>query len=82
MDDDVGEGEDGEGPAVDDEKLPKYPRGMLKLEVTDGLRVMKAMEYERLQGMQLGETCLGSKVSQTSIMAYLSNGATPTTALT
>jgi hypothetical protein len=36
---------------------------MLKLEVTDGSRVMKAIEYARLPGMVLGETCLGAKVS-------------------
>lgn len=44
-------------------KLPVYPRGMLKLEITDGARVMKGMEYKRLDDLKLGDTRLGSKVS-------------------
>ena len=44
-------------------KLPAYPRGMLKLELSDGRAVVKAMEYGRLGGLKLGETSLGAKVS-------------------
>ncbi|EIW68272.1 hypothetical protein TREMEDRAFT_63442 [Tremella mesenterica DSM 1558] len=48
------EGEDG--------RLPVYPRGMLKLELSDGRGVMKGLEYRRLGGLVLGETALGSKL--------------------
>ncbi|RXK42419.1 hypothetical protein M231_00409 [Tremella mesenterica] len=48
------EGEDG--------RLPVYPRGMLKLELSDGRGVMKGLEYRRLGGLVLGETALGCKL--------------------
>jgi len=54
-----GEEEDEE----DDEAIPPYPRGMLRLELSDGHSTLKAMEYQRINGMTLGETALGSKVS-------------------
>ena len=54
-----GEEEDDE----DDEAIPPYPRGMLRLELSDGYSTLKAMEYQRINGMTLGETALGSKVS-------------------
>lgn len=54
---------------VDDDKAPTYPRGMLKLEVTDGERVMQAMEYRRIPELVLGETCLGAKVGAPPMMA-------------
>jgi hypothetical protein len=59
---------DADADAQDDEehqsqdRLPPYPRGMLHLEVTDGVRVMKAIEYRRIPGLALGDTALGSKV--------------------
>ncbi|KAJ9097361.1 hypothetical protein QFC19_006829 [Naganishia cerealis] len=43
--------------------VPPYPRSMLMLDVSDGFRVMKAMEYRRIDALKLGETALGSKVS-------------------
>jgi RecQ-mediated genome instability protein 1 len=48
----------------DDEAIPPYPRGMLRLEVSDGFHTLKAMEYQRIDGLTLGETALGSKVSR------------------
>lgn len=42
--------------------VPPYPRSMLMLDVSDGFRVMRAMEYRRIDALKLGETALGSKV--------------------
>ena len=56
-------GEEDSEDEVEDGKLPAYPRGMLKLEISDGRRVMKAMEYRRIEELKLGETALGAKVS-------------------
>ncbi|ORY35741.1 hypothetical protein BCR39DRAFT_511855 [Naematelia encephala] len=47
---------------VEEGKLPAYPRGMLQLEISDGRRVMAAMEYRRINGLVLGETALGAKL--------------------
>ena len=60
MDDEVVDGEDEE---VDNKKLPVYPRGMLKLELSAGDgRVLKAIEYRRISELRLGETSLGTKL--------------------
>ena len=59
------DGEEGEADGEDGEeqdKMPAYPRGMLKMELADGFRVVKAIEYKRLGGLKLGETSLGAKV--------------------
>jgi RecQ-mediated genome instability protein 1 len=42
--------------------VPPYPRSMLMLDVSDGFRVMRAMEYRRIDALKLGETSLGAKV--------------------
>lgn len=62
MDDEEAD-ENGEGPIEDDGRLPAYPRGMLRMEVTDGQRCLKALEHKRLAGLTLAETPLGAKVS-------------------
>lgn len=49
---------------IEEGKLPNYPRGMLKLELGDGRNTIKAIEYKRLDGLKLGETELGAKVSR------------------
>jgi RecQ-mediated genome instability protein 1 len=54
--------EDTEDEEVGEGKLPSYPRGMLRLELTDGERVIKGIEYRRIEGLELGETALGCKV--------------------
>lgn len=59
-DDDADDGDDEER---DNGKIPAYPRGMLKMEITDGRRIIKALEYRRLDSLKLAETPLGSKVS-------------------
>ncbi|KAK4685124.1 RecQ-mediated genome instability protein 1, partial [Tremellales sp. Uapishka_1] len=56
------EEDEDENDGFDSGKLPVYPRGMLKLEVTDGNRVVKAMEYKRIDALRLGETSLGAKL--------------------
>ena len=48
---------------VDEDNMPVYPRSMLRLELSDGRNKIKAMEYRRLDGLKLGETPLGCKVS-------------------
>ena len=54
--------EEDEDEKIEEGKLPAYPRSMLKMEVSDGSRVIKAMEYRRIDALQLGETALGAKV--------------------
>lgn len=53
---------------VEDEEenqpVPKYPRGTLRMDLSDGSMVLRAMEYKRLPGLELGVTPLGCKVSQ------------------
>ncbi|WWD19153.1 hypothetical protein CI109_103611 [Kwoniella shandongensis] len=56
LDDDENEEEEEDG------KVPPYPRGMLRLEVGDGRRVMRAMEYKRIGELVLGQTSLGCKL--------------------
>jgi RecQ-mediated genome instability protein 1 len=59
-DDDEGEGDlevEGEGP------MPKYPRGMLKFELSDGTTTLSAIEYRSLPEIALGRTQLGYKAS-------------------
>lgn len=46
--------------------VPPYPRSMLMLDVSDGFRVMRAMEYKRIDALRLGETALGCKVGEKS----------------
>lgn len=57
------ESEDDEDDEASKGKLPAYPRGMLKFELSvgDG-RVIKAVEYRRMEGIKLGETGLGAKL--------------------
>ncbi|WVF67584.1 hypothetical protein IAT40_002342 [Kwoniella sp. CBS 6097] len=53
---------DDEEDEVEDGKVPPYPRGMLKLEVGDGRRILKAMEYKKIGDLTLGQTSLGCKL--------------------
>ena len=48
---------------VDEGPPPKYPRGMLRFELTDGLTSIPAIEYRPLPSIILGVTSLGCKVS-------------------
>ncbi|KAG6910854.1 hypothetical protein DXG01_007170 [Tephrocybe rancida] len=59
IDDDEGEGDidiAGEGP------MPKYSRGMLRFELTDGTTAVPAIEYRSLPDLSLENTPLGFKV--------------------
>ncbi|KAF9456620.1 hypothetical protein BDZ94DRAFT_1275214 [Collybia nuda] len=59
VDDGEGEGDievEGEGP------MPKYPRGMLKLQLYDGTITLPAIEYRSLPGLSLENTPLGFKM--------------------
>lgn len=47
---------EGEGP------MPKYPRGMLKFELSDGTTTLRAIEYRSIPEISLGKTPLGFKM--------------------
>ncbi|CAE6456826.1 unnamed protein product [Rhizoctonia solani] len=53
----AGDLEDGE-----DYSIPKYPRSMLRFELSDGSRTMRAIEYRRIPEFDLGVTPLGVKI--------------------
>lgn len=57
----VGEGEP-QGDEEDEGPIPKYPRGMLRFELSDGHTVIKAIEYRKIPELVLGELELGYKV--------------------
>jgi len=42
--------------------IPKYPRSMLKLQLSDGSVTLPAIEFKRIPGLELGVTSLGCKV--------------------
>ncbi|KAG9045659.1 hypothetical protein FS837_005899 [Tulasnella sp. UAMH 9824] len=44
------------------EPIPKYPRGTLLLELSDGSVMIRAMEYKRMPDLELGVTPLGCKL--------------------
>ena len=48
---------------VDEGPPPRYPRGMLKFNLTDGVTNLPAIEYRLLPGIDLQVTRLGCKVS-------------------
>ncbi|KIJ66997.1 hypothetical protein HYDPIDRAFT_85625 [Hydnomerulius pinastri MD-312] len=48
--------EEDEGP------VPRFPRGMLKFELSDGCTVFRAVEYRSIEELELGATPLGFKV--------------------
>ena len=56
----VREGE--EDPEEDEGPVPKYPRGMLRLELSDGFTTVEAVEYRSIPQLELGITPLGYKV--------------------
>ncbi|CAE6426874.1 unnamed protein product [Rhizoctonia solani] len=53
----AGDLEDGE-----DYSIPKYPRSMLRFELSDGTKTMRAIEYRRIPDFELGVTPLGTKI--------------------
>ena len=60
----VGEHVGGDGDGGEERKpMPKYPRAMLQLMLSDGASVLPGIEVERLPQFELGETPLGCKVS-------------------
>ncbi|KAI0065318.1 hypothetical protein BV25DRAFT_1799030 [Artomyces pyxidatus] len=46
----------------DDGPIPRFPRSMLRFQLSDGATIMNAIEYRRLPTLELGETPLGYKV--------------------
>lgn len=52
-----GDDDDEEGP------IPRYPRSMLRFQLSDGSTILQAIEHRRLPELELGETPLGYKVS-------------------
>ncbi|KAI0784601.1 hypothetical protein C8Q75DRAFT_724359 [Abortiporus biennis] len=63
------DGED-EGP------VPKYPRSMLRFQLSDGSTTLEAIELKRLPGLELGETPLGFKVSLHKFRRFASSSRT------
>lgn len=57
----VGEGEP-QGDEEDEGPIPKYPRGMLRFELSDGHTIIKAIEFRKIPELVLGELELGYKV--------------------
>ncbi|EIN09806.1 hypothetical protein PUNSTDRAFT_125847 [Punctularia strigosozonata HHB-11173 SS5] len=56
--------EGGEGQDEEDEgPVPRYPRSMLKLTLSDGTHEFKAMEYKRIPELKLEDTPLGYKIA-------------------
>lgn len=49
-------------PEPEQDNLPPYPRGMLRLVLSDGRSQFRAIEYKPINELKLGETALGSKV--------------------
>lgn len=56
------------GETDDSGPIPKYPRSMLKLELTDGSMSIHAVEYRRLAEVRLEDTPLGCKVRDDTII--------------
>lgn len=58
------EEENGDQNQVDEDAgpIPKYPRSMLKLQLSDGTVTVPAIEFRRVPGLELGVTPLGCKV--------------------
>ncbi|KAG1785826.1 uncharacterized protein HD556DRAFT_1249230 [Suillus plorans] len=54
--------EDKEDAEEDEDPIPKYPRGMLRLELSDGFTTVEAVEYCAIPQLELGVTPLGYKV--------------------
>lgn len=46
----------------EDYTIPRYPRAMLRMVLSDGSRTLQAMEYRHITALQLGVTPLGCKV--------------------
>lgn len=57
--------EDDEGP------IQRYPRGMLRFELSDGSTTLNAIEYRSLPALELGVTPLGYKVCCLHCHLYL-----------
>ncbi|KAG9018660.1 hypothetical protein FRB90_010860 [Tulasnella sp. 427] len=51
------------------EPIPRYPRSTLSLELSDGHRTIKAMEYRKMTGLELGVTPLGCKLMLKNVLA-------------
>lgn len=51
----------------DEGPVPKFPRGMLRFELSDGLTTFRAIEFRSLPQLELGTTPLGYKVCLLSI---------------
>ncbi|KAG9095586.1 hypothetical protein FRC06_009644 [Ceratobasidium sp. 370] len=61
----TGDLDDGE-----DYSVPKYPRSMLRMELSDGHKTMRAIEYRRIPELELGVTPLGAKPNGIQIKGY------------
>lgn len=52
--------------------VPKYPRSMLRFQLSDGATVLEAIEYRRIPELELGVTPLGYKVNAICAISQIS----------
>lgn len=57
-------------PDEDEGPVPKFPRGMLRFELSDGLTTFRAIEFRSLPQLELSTTPLGYKVRILSISPF------------
>jgi RecQ-mediated genome instability protein 1 len=58
-----------ESDGEDEGPVPNYPRGMLRLELSDGSTVFPAIEYRKISELALGVTPLGCKVTNLNLFS-------------
>ena len=61
----------------DEGPVPRFPRGMLRFELSDGLTTFRAIEFRSLPQLELGTTPLGYKVCPLSISPHATHIALP-----
>ncbi len=64
--------EEGNNEEDENRRIPKYPRSMLRFQLSDGVTVLPAIEYRPLPDLKLGVTPLGFKVSTWLMLLRLS----------
>lgn len=57
-------------PDEDEGPVPRFPRGMLRFELSDGLTTFRAIEFRSLPQLELGTTPLGYKVCPLAISPH------------
>ena len=58
----AGEEDENQDEGEETGSVPKYPRSMLRFQLSDGATVLEAIEYRKIPELELGVTPLGYKV--------------------